>query len=81
MAGRVDAAAAEFQFRAVLRDGHRHRLVLIDGADLTAPVTIEEGRLGVVVTFLAILELMKGALLEMVQAEPFGTIHVKGVSN
>ena len=43
--------------------------------------TIEEGRLGVVVTFLAILELMKGALLEMVQAEPFGTIHIKGVSN
>jgi segregation and condensation protein A len=36
-----------------------------------------EGRLGVVVTFLAILELIKGALLELVQADAFGPIHVK----
>ncbi|MDJ0863433.1 MAG: ScpA family protein [Gammaproteobacteria bacterium] len=40
----------------------------------------EEGRLGVVVTFLAILELLKAALIEMVQAEPFGLIHVKVVA-
>lgn len=39
-----------------------------------------EGRLGVVVTFLAILELIKGALLELVQAEPFAPIHVKAPS-
>jgi segregation and condensation protein A len=37
----------------------------------------QEGRVGVVVTFLAILELMKEALLEIVQAEPFGPIHVR----
>jgi segregation and condensation protein A len=37
----------------------------------------EEGRLGVVVTFLAVLELLKESLLELVQAEPFGVIHVK----
>ena len=42
--------------------------------------TLEEGRLGVVVSFLAILELMKGTLIEMVQAEPFGPIHIKAVS-
>ncbi|WP_051083851.1 segregation and condensation protein A [Dasania marina] len=39
--------------------------------------TIEEGRLGVVVTFLAILELIKESLLELVQTEDFGPIHVK----
>jgi segregation and condensation protein A len=38
---------------------------------------IEEGRMGVVVTFLAIMELIKESLIEMVQSEPFGPIHVK----
>lgn len=38
---------------------------------------IEEGRLGIVVTFLAILELSKEALIELVQAEPFADIHVR----
>ncbi|GAB4347915.1 MAG: ScpA family protein [Gammaproteobacteria bacterium] len=37
----------------------------------------EEGRLGVVVTLLAVLELIKGALIELIQTEPFGPIHVK----
>ena len=36
-----------------------------------------EGRLGVVVTFLAVLELIKESLVEIVQTEPFGPIHVK----
>jgi segregation and condensation protein A len=39
--------------------------------------SVEEGRLGVVVTFLAVLELIKESLLELVQSEPFGPIHVK----
>lgn len=39
--------------------------------------TITEGRLGVVVTFLAVLELIKESLVEIVQAEAFGPIHVK----
>lgn len=39
--------------------------------------TEQEGRLGVVVTFLAILELIKESLLEIVQNETFGAIHVK----
>jgi segregation and condensation protein A len=38
---------------------------------------VEEGRLGVVVTFLAIMELIKESLVEIVQAENFGPIHVK----
>lgn len=37
----------------------------------------EEGRLGVVVTFLAILELVKESLVELVQTDAFGPIHVK----
>lgn len=39
--------------------------------------TPEEGRAGVVVTFLAIMELVKEQLLDFVQGESFGTIHVK----
>lgn len=41
---------------------------------------IKEGKMGVVVTFLAILELIKESLLELVQAEPFSPIHVKAVA-
>lgn len=40
----------------------------------------EEGRLGVVVTFLAIMELIKEGMLELVQTENFGPIHVKARS-
>lgn len=39
--------------------------------------TVEEGRLGVVVTFLAVMELIKESLVEIVQNEAFGPIHVK----
>ncbi|MCL1059894.1 segregation/condensation protein A [Shewanella gelidimarina] len=37
----------------------------------------EEGRSGVVVSFLALMELVKELLVELVQAEPFSTIHVR----
>jgi len=37
---------------------------------------LSEGRAGVVVTFLALLELVKGASIELVQSEPFAPIHV-----
>lgn len=39
-----------------------------------------EGRLGVVVTFLAIMELIKESLVELIQTEPLGPIHVKARS-
>jgi segregation and condensation protein A len=39
--------------------------------------TVEEGRRGVVVTFLALMELIKESLVEVVQADNFGPIHVK----
>ena len=40
----------------------------------------DEGKAGVVVTFLAILELVKESLIEIVQAQPFTNIHVKMAS-
>jgi len=36
-----------------------------------------EGRMGVAVTFLAILELIKETLIEVVQSEPFAPIHIR----
>ncbi len=41
---------------------------------------VTEGRLGVVVTFLAILELLREALIETVQAQAYGPIHVRAMS-
>jgi segregation and condensation protein A len=40
----------------------------------------EEGRLGVVVTFLAVMELIKESLVEIVQTDSFGPIHIKARS-
>ena len=42
--------------------------------------TVEEGRMGVVVTFLAVLELTREALIELTQAEAFAPIHIKAAS-
>lgn len=39
--------------------------------------TVAEGRMGVVVSFMAILELLKQHMIEIVQTELFGPIHVK----
>ncbi len=43
--------------------------------------TLSEGRGGVVVSFLAVMELIKEQLVDLVQNEPFGTIHVKARSS
>ena len=40
----------------------------------------EEGRMGVTVTFIAILELMKEGMIEIVQSEPYAPIHVRPAS-
>jgi segregation and condensation protein A len=37
----------------------------------------EEGRMGVTVTFMALLELVREGLIEIVQAEPFAPLHVR----
>ncbi len=40
-----------------------------------------EGRMGVTVTFLSLLELLKESLIELVQAEPYAPIHVRAAGN
>ena len=42
--------------------------------------TVEEGRSGVIVTFIAMLELIKESLLEIVQSEAYAPIHVKAMT-
>lgn len=53
------------------------RLQTGDFIPFTRLFTVEEGRSGVVTTFLATLELIKEQLIEIVQNETFGPIHVK----
>ena len=45
--------------------------------DFGALFTPEEGRLGVVVTLLALLELLRESLIELVQTQPYASIHVR----
>ena len=45
--------------------------------DFSSLFTPQEGRMGVVVTLLAILELIKESLIELIQTEPYAPIHVK----
>jgi segregation and condensation protein A len=40
----------------------------------------EEGRMGVTVTFVAILELMREGLIDIVQAEPYAPLHVRSAN-
>ena len=47
-------------------------------ADLFDP---EEGRLGVAVTFLALLELLRESLIEVVQADEYAPLHVRAASS
>ena len=56
------------------------RITVTGFTDYRTLFTIEEGRRGVVVTLLAILELVKEQLIEMVQSEPFSPIYVKAAS-
>jgi segregation and condensation protein A len=38
---------------------------------------VDEGRMGVSVTFMALLELVREGLIEIVQAEPYAPLHVR----
>ena len=49
--------------------------------EFTALFTHEEGRQGVVVTLLALLELLRESLVDLVQARPFGPIHVSAAGD
>jgi segregation and condensation protein A len=64
----------------------RMSLVLsrVGSGDFTAFTTLfkpEEGRMGVVVSLLAVLELIKESLIELVQSEPFAPIYVKAAGS
>lgn len=55
-------------------------LLRISGSQFTPLNSLlmkDEGRMGVVVTFLALMELIKESLVELAQSEPFGPIHIK----
>jgi len=41
----------------------------------------EEGRMGVAVTFIAILELLKETVIEVVQSEEYGPLHIRAASS
>ncbi len=55
-------------------------LSLLESAEFVEFIRLfkpEEGRMGVTVTFISILELMKEGLLDIVQAEPYAPLHVR----
>ncbi|HID49324.1 MAG TPA: segregation/condensation protein A [Chromatiales bacterium] len=87
------AAFREVLHRAALYEHHhiqpeplsvRERMSAVLGTlrrdrftDFGALFHVEEGRSGVVVTLLALLELLKQSLIELIQTETCGPIHVK----
>ncbi len=55
-------------------------LAILEGVGLVEFIRLfrpEEGRLGVTVTFVAILELLREQLVEIVQSEPYQPLHVR----
>ena len=78
--------AAAFEHHTIEREAlsTRERMSMIlsmlnsnDFTPLEALFSVDEGRAGVVVSFLAILELVKEQLIFCVQAGPYAKIHVK----
>jgi segregation and condensation protein A len=53
------------------------RLQNAEFAEFAALFDVREGRMGVTVTFVAILELVREGLLEIVQPEPYAPLHVR----
>jgi len=74
-------ASHQIQLEALsVREKMTHILACIQGKEhclFTQLFNLEEGRLGVVVTFLAFLELLKQSLLDFVQTGPFAPIYLK----
>ncbi len=63
-----------------VRERMTNVLAALNSESFTAFTTLfeaREGRMGVVVTLLAVLELIKEAIIEIIQTEPFGPIYVK----
>ena len=68
---RMESLSVRERMTSVLERVQRARFV-----EFNALFTPEEGRQGVVVTLLALLELLRESLVDLVQARPFGPIHV-----
>ena len=86
----VVVRAAMFQHHHVQRERLSVRarmtdvLVAVEGGGFMEFLKLfrpEEGRMGVTVTFMAILELVREGLLDLVQTEPYGPLHVRGAHN
>ncbi len=63
-----------------IREKMTNVLAILSAETFTSFVSLfnhEEGRMGVVVTFLAVMELTKESLIELVQSEPFAPVHVR----
>lgn len=63
-----------------VREKMSHILSVLQGNEhcsFTHLFNLKEGRMGIVVTFLAMLELLKESLIELVQAAPFAPIYLK----
>jgi segregation and condensation protein A len=86
----VVSRAAMFQHHHVQRERLSVRarmadvLAAIDGGhfvEFKTLVRAEEGRMGVTVTFVAILELVREGLLDLVQTEVYGPLHVRSAQS
>ncbi len=67
-----------------IRERMTHVLSKLDAdnfVEFQSLFTLKEGRLGVVVTLMAVLELLKLKVIDMVQAEAFAPIYLKPVSS
>jgi segregation and condensation protein A len=67
-----------------IRERMTHVLSRLDGdnfVEFQSLFTLKEGRLGVVVTLMAVLELLKLKVIDMVQAEAFAPIYLKPVGS
>jgi len=63
-----------------IRERMSYILTKLNGHEFTefsAFFSLNEGKLGVVVTFIAMLELLKQAMVEIVQTEPYAAIYLK----
>jgi segregation and condensation protein A len=70
--------------RLSVRERMTDVLAAVSGGDFVEFARLfraEEGRMGVTVTFVAILELVREGLLELVQTETYGSLHVRAGGN
>lgn len=82
---RVDVTTSHHvQFETLtVREAMASVLDAVNATDFTPFESLfspDTGRLGVIVTFLALLELLREAMIELVQAEAFGPIHVRAIA-